>query len=267
MDWKVMPAEFLHETARPLRAQRLASRLLPAQAAMRKLLIVLCPAILLAQSGPSFDVATVKPSDAVKNAGMTSGWSISSSQNGLKIMGSLQTFIKYAYGVEDVQISGGPPWLDRDIWEMNAKAAHQVKVDDLKKMMQSLLADRFKLAVHPETRELPVFSLVLAKSGSRLAAGDESKRGSFSYGGTFLRGTMDSASLASRLTSTLHRTVVDNTGLHGVWEINLTWAPDDAAAGPSLFTAIQEQLGLRLESAKGPVQVLIVDRAEKPSDN
>jgi len=256
-----MTARFPQKATRTLRPAWTTSR------NVFPLLSVLWPAILLAQSGASFDVATVKPSDAVKNAGMTSGWSISSSQNGLKIMGSLQTFIKYAYGVEDVQVSGGPPWLDRDIWEINAKAARQITAEDLKKMMQSLLADRFRLGVHPETRELPVFSMVLAKSGSKLAAGDESKRGAFSYGGTFLRGTMDSGSLAGRLTSMLHRTVVDNTGLHGIWEINLTWAPDDVSTGPSLFTAIQEQLGLKLESARGPVQVLIVDRAEKPSDN
>jgi uncharacterized protein (TIGR03435 family) len=233
---------------------------------MLKILFLLCPAILFAQTGPSFDVATVKPSDALKNAGVASGWSISASHNGLKIMGTLQTFIKYAYNIEDVQISGGPPWLDRDMYDINAKAARRVPVAELKRMLQSLLIERFKLTVHFETRELPVFSMVLAKGGPKLQRSDGTVRG-FSSGGTFLRGAIDSGGLATHLTSTLHRTVIDNTGLQGVWKFNLTWVPDDVTTGPSIFTAIQEQLGLKLESAKGPVQVLIVDHAEKPSDN
>ncbi len=234
---------------------------------MMKLAIALCPAILLAQGIPSFDVATVKPSNALKNAGMTSGWSISAAQNGLKIMGTLQTFIKYAYGVEDVQLSGGPLWLDRDMYEINAKSERQATVEELKRMLQSLLIERFRLAVHPEIRELPVYSMVLAKGGSRLRRGDDNLRGSFSIGSTFLRGTIDSAAFASHLTSTLHRTVIDNTGLQGIWQFDLTWAADNDTTGPSIFTAIQEQLGLKLEAAKGPVQVFVIDRAEKPSDN
>jgi len=233
---------------------------------MLKLLSLLCPAILLAQSGPSFDVATIKPSDALKNAGYASGWSIAQSNDGLKIMGTLRTFIKYAYSIEDVQISGGPSWLDRDFYEINGKAGRQVAVEEAKRMLQSLLVSRFRLTVHPETRELPVFSMVLAKGGSKLQRGDETLRSS-SSGATFLRGTMDSRAWAKALTPILHRTVIDNTGLEGVWKFDLTWAADDNTAGPSLFTAIQEQLGLKLESAKGPVQVLVIDGAEKPSDN
>ncbi|HXE65083.1 MAG TPA: TIGR03435 family protein [Bryobacteraceae bacterium] len=242
---------------------------------MRKLAIALCPAILLAQTAPSFDVATVKPSDALKNAGLASGWSISASHNGLKIIGTLQTFIRYSYGAQDgyayggqdLRISGGPPWLDRDMWEIDAKADRQVTAGELKRMLQSLLTERFKLAVHPETRELPVYSMVPAKGGPKLQRGDDHLRGSFSISGTFLRGTIDSGAFAAHLTSTLHRPVIDNTGLQGIWKFDLTWAPDDVTTGPSIFTAIQEQLGLKLESAKGPVQVLVIDRAEMPSGN
>jgi uncharacterized protein (TIGR03435 family) len=241
---------------------------------MIKLAIGLCPLILLAQTAPSFDVATVKPSDALKNAGMASGWSISVSHNGLKIIGNLQTFIKYAYGPadgyayasQDLQLSGGPAWLDRDIYEIDGKASRKVTAGELKQMLQSLLAERFKLIVHPETRVLPVYSMAPAKGGPKLQRGDESLR-SFSNGPTFLRGTTDSSVFAHHLTSALHRTVIDNTGLQGVWKFDLTWAADDVTTGPSIFTAIQEQLGLKLESAKAPVQVLIVDRAEKPSGN
>jgi uncharacterized protein (TIGR03435 family) len=234
---------------------------------MRKFLLILCPVILLAQSNPSFDVATIKPSDVLEKSGVTSGWSVSFSKNSVATTGTLQTFIKYAYGIEDVQIIGGPAWLNWDMYEIIGKTGRDVAVEDLKRMLQSLLIERFRLATHSETRELPIFSMVLANSGSRLQPGDAAQRGVFSFGATFLRGTLDSGSLAAHLTSTLHRAVIDNTGLHGVWEVNLKWAADDVATGPSIFTAIQEQLGLKLKSVKGPVQVLVIDRAEKPSDN
>ncbi|HEU5020611.1 MAG TPA: TIGR03435 family protein, partial [Bryobacteraceae bacterium] len=186
--------------------------------------------------------------------------------NGLRIAGTLRMFVKYAYDLEDPQLSGGPAWLDRDIYAINARANRRVAAGELKQMLQSLLTDRFRLTVHRETRELPVYLLVLAKSGSKLDRGDENLR-AVSSGPTLLRGTMDSARIARQLTLMLHRTVIDKTGLQGVWKFDLTWAPDDVTTGPSLFTAIQEQLGLKLESGKGPVQVLVIDRAEKPSDN
>jgi uncharacterized protein (TIGR03435 family) len=227
---------------------------------------------LAAQSLPdaanqlSFDVASIKPSDALKSAGVASGWSFSYTPTGLKTIGSLQTFIKKAYDVEDNQISGGPAWLDRDIYEIDAKASAPVSLDDLKRMLQSLLADRFQLAMHRETRQLTVYSLVLAKGGSKLQKPDDAGNG-FSSGANFLRGTMETAALAGHLTSTLGRTVVDNTGLKGSWKFSLTWTADDGTTGPSIFTAIQEQLGLRLVSTKGLVSVLVIDRAAQPSDN
>ena len=133
-------------------------------------------------------------------------------------------------------------------------------------MLQTLLADRFALAIHRETRQLPVYSLVIAKSGSKLQQGDAASP-NFSTGTTSLRGTMDTAALAGHLTATLERTVIDNTGLKGTWEFSLTWVPEDQTDGPSIFTAVQEQIGLRLESTKGPVQVLVIDSAERPSEN
>ncbi len=232
---------------------------------MKTLLLLFLPAMLFAE--PSFEVATIKPSEALKSAGMTSGWSVSPSRNGLKIMGSLQTFIKYAYGVEDVQISGGPAWLDRDMYEINAKAATQVRTEDLRLMLRSLLAERFQLLIHNETRQLPVYSLIVAKGGSKLQQGDDNLNGSFSTGPTFLRGTMDSGALATHLTSTLGRTVIDNTGLNGIWKLDLTWPPEDGAPTAAIFTAIQDQLGLKLEATRGPVRVLVIDRAAQPSEN
>jgi uncharacterized protein (TIGR03435 family) len=224
--------------------------------------IVLCG--VLAAQPLSFEVATVKPNDPARNPGVTSGYSMNG--NILQIVGSLDALIRYAYDVEDTQISGGPQWIDRDIYEVNAKMPAKAIPAQLKQMMQSLLAERFQLTIHRETRQLPIYSLVVAKGGSKLHPPDENVTGS-SWGATSMRGTMDIASFAGHLTSSEHRTVVDNTGLKGYWKFDLHWAADDSTTEASLFTAIQEQLGLKLESTKGPVQVLVIDRAEKPSEN
>ena len=108
--------------------------------------------------------------------------------------------------------------------------------------------------------------MVVAKGGSKLRAAD-GEGISFSSGANFLRGTMDTAALAGHLTSTLGRTVIDNTGLPGPWKFSLTWTSDEGTTDPSIFTAVQEQLGLRLESTKGPVSVLVVDHAALPTSN
>jgi len=218
----------------------------------------------LAGQQPSFEVATIKPNDPVKNPG--GGWGWSTSPSGLKAFGTLRSFIKHAYGVEDTQIVGGPNWIDREAFEINAKPFAPVSGKELWPMLQTLLDDRFALAIHRETRQLPIYSLVVAKNGARLKQGD-AESPNFTTGATLLRGTMDTAALARHLTEVLGRTVIDNTGLKGTWEFSLKWAAEDQTDGPSLFTAIQEQLGLRLESTKGPVEVLVIDKAERPSDN
>jgi uncharacterized protein (TIGR03435 family) len=215
---------------------------------------------------PSFEVATIKLYDLSKNVGATAYASWKPSTAGLETIGSLHTFIKQGYGVEDVQISGGPNWIDGSLFEIHAKASAPVNQAQLKLMLQTLLAERFKLVIRTEIRQLPVYSLVPAKNGSNLQKADRSI--GWSSGRTLLRGTADMAQFTSALTSTLGRPVIDNTGLKGFYKIDLTWAPDDPTAdGPSIFTAIQEQLGLKLESTRGPVQVLVIEHAEKPSEN
>ena len=166
-------------------------------------------------------------------------------------------------------------------------------------MMQSLLADRFKFAAHRETRELPVYALMLAKNGSKLKEAipensypngikDEQGRGVAGMmritPGHIEGQAIPIANLLGVLTQVTGRTVVDRTGLTGKYDISLQWTPDEPqtlptaadganrepsqeSSGPSIFTAIQEQLGLRLESAKGPVEGLVIDHVEKPSAN
>lgn len=154
-------------------------------------------------------------------------------------------------------------------------------------MFQQLLADRFKLTVHWETRELPVYALVVAKNGPKLHASKEpdGASGTSAGNGQFTAGGVTLAEMAGALTQELSqelgRVVVDRTGISGRYDVSLKWTPDNGEAlsggtggaasppdsGLSIFTAIQEQLGLKLESTKGPVQVLVIDRVELPSEN
>jgi uncharacterized protein (TIGR03435 family) len=134
-------------------------------------------------------------------------------------------------------------------------------------MLRTLLEERFKLAVHTETRDGAVYNLVAAKGGSKMKQADgNSPRGS-GWGPTTLRGTMSSDKMASLLTSILGHPVLDHSGLSGIYTVDLKWAGDDQTDRPSIFTAIQEQLGLKLEPTRGPIQVLVIDRVERPSEN
>ena len=140
-------------------------------------------------------------------------------------------------------------------------------------MLQQLLADRFQLHVHTETKEGPIYKLVIAKSGFKLKNAPDSERPRGSSWGRdriqVLNGPI--GSLAFSLSDILGRTVMDKTGLAGRYEIDLKWTPDELQgtpdAGPTMFTALQEQLGLKLESAKGPVETFVVDHVERPSEN
>jgi len=226
---------------------------------VRRVLLITAVAIVSAQTQPAFDAASVKPIDP--------GDRVSSASRAGEFMGSLQALIWFAYGIEDYRISGGPKWLATDKFDV----VYEPSGPQAKLMLRTLLAERFKLAVHTETRQMPVYSMVIAKSGPKMEKADK-PAGSGGGPGT-IRGTMEMSTLASNyLSSTLGRRVIDQTGLTGAYTLSLKWTPDDGPAtgdnsAPSLFTAIQEQLGLRLESTKGPVEVFVIDHAEKPSEN
>ena len=222
------------------------------------------PSIPIPTKQPEFDVATIKPNDPSSHGGATA-WT-HTSRNELKIMGSFKTLLKAAYGIEDLQISGGPKWLDSDLFDIDAKASSPfASPAEMKLMLRALLQQRFKLSTHTETNALPVYSLVVAKTGAKLQPANAFSVPGYDNGPTLVRGTLDTAQLAHLLTPVLGRTVIDNTGLHGNYKIDITWAEDDQPSGPSLFTAIQEQLGLKLEPKKGPVEILVIDSAQKPS--
>jgi uncharacterized protein (TIGR03435 family) len=134
-------------------------------------------------------------------------------------------------------------------------------------MLRTLLAERFKLAVHTETRDGAEYSLVAAKGGPRMKQADDSAPQASGWGPTMLRGTMSTARIADMLSTILGHPVLDHSGLSGLYNVDLKWARDDQMDGPSVFTAIQEQLGLKLETIRGPTQVLVIDHIEHPSQN
>ncbi len=262
-------------------------------------------------SVPVFDVAAIKPNKSANN--MVRLMFSPNGFDGTNV--TLQMLVRVAYDVEDNQISGGPAWLNSDHYDINAKmdsatadALHKLSEDQGKlerqRMLQALLADRFKLTVQHETKELSMYALVVAKSGPKLqeAKPDDTypngvkgpdgvgRPGMMRMGRGEVTGQgLPMTALAKLLTTQLGRTVVDKTGLTGKYDFKLQWTPDESegamfkgpgtgpqgtasppasdTSGPSIFTAIQEQLGLKLESQKGPVEVLVIDRVEKPSEN
>jgi uncharacterized protein (TIGR03435 family) len=258
----------------------------------------------------TFEVASVKPSATDDRRTMLQ----IQPGGGLRTSGStLKMLLTFAYDVREFQVSGGPGWINTDRYDIVAKAERSAGAenppDDPRKMteeqrktvgdqmrerLRALLADRFQLTLHRETKEQSVYALVVAKSGSKLQESQTSEgtgprgpmmrmgRGELSGQGVQLE------MLTRTLSSQLGRTVVDRTGLKGNFDFKLTWTPDPGQSatplgggpppgadappppdpnGPSVFTALQEQLGLRLESQKGPVEMLVIDRVEKPSEN
>jgi uncharacterized protein (TIGR03435 family) len=244
-----------------------------------------------ARTRVSFDVASVKLSSGSPNSS-----SMRTLRDGLTASGTVLHLIRNAYGLRDFQITGGPEWVNNATFDVSAKIdppdLDWAKLDAAGRIawgqremdrLQSLLAERFHLKCHTVMKELPVYNLVVAKGGVKFqeTTAAEDKRGSMSSSGdghaTSMKATgipMENA--AKYLSSELGRTVVDKTGLAGSYDLKLTFAPDaragetpqtDANAGATLFTALQEQLGLKLESAKGPVEVLVIDSIDKPGEN
>jgi bla regulator protein blaR1 len=215
-----------------------------------------------------FEAAVIKPSDPT-HVGMQI---FSPGPGRLTVMtATLKDMTAFAYHLRRHQVAGGPGWFDGDKYDITAKAVGRVTNEQLKLMLQSLLATRFQLTFRRETRELPVYELVVAKGAPKLHKVEKAGLG-LGLGETRLNGrgaTM--ATLAASLSDKVGRVVRDKTGLTGYYEFTLTWAPEGAPADdrpqPDLFTAVQEQLGLKLEPAKGPVEVLTVDHAAKPSEN
>jgi uncharacterized protein (TIGR03435 family) len=228
----------------------------------------------------------------------------------------VRLLIQNSYNLQTFQIVGGPAWIASDRFDIAAKAPDGFSPDQLRPMVRNLLADRFKLKTHMETREMPIYELVLAKSDGKLgpnltpakadcAALARGRRAGgpppappqpgqpiecgFMIGlGNMNAGGMPIADLTRTLSGFVNRIVVDKTGLSGNYDFQLTYTPEgrfspfglpngapplgaEAPAGDpngaSLFTALQEQLGLKLDSQKGPVDVLVIDSIEQPTED
>jgi uncharacterized protein (TIGR03435 family) len=239
---------------------------------------------LASAQAPTFDVASIKPSDpAAKVAINRSGYHLATTGT------SLLFLITWAYDVHPERVYGQPKWLDSVRYDIIANAPAQEQAPRrpneptaLQKMTQALLAERFKLAIHRETRELPMYALVVAKDGPKVQIGpapESMNQNPFNMPGAgILVGTqVTGEALAKVLANQLGRSVADETGLKGVFDFKLLWAPEtepgSAAAAmmagrPSLFTAVQEQLGLKLEARKGKVEVWVIDHVESlPTEN
>lgn len=233
---------------------------------MKIALIALLAGVLLAQPS-SFESATVKPTVSDPSFSGEDG------RNGVLKMWnvSLKRCIRYAYTIPEEQILEGPKWIDELRYDILARADHPAGEPELLRMVQPLLADRFKLQVHRETRTIPGYALVVAKGGIKAMPADPAQHSAGNGGRGFIDAVASPLSgLTIRLTALLGRPVIDMTGDTRNFTFHLKWTPDEALpAGeyPSLTTALQEQLGLKLESRRVSAEVMVVDRAELPSDN
>lgn len=222
---------------------------------------------------PAFEVASIRPSNPSPGPNDRSAFGLHGRFTATGV--SLTVLAEIAYGVKDYQISAGPRWIQSDRYDIAAKAGEDTSDDQFKLMLQTLLEDRFKLQFHREMKDLSVYALVAAKNGPKLkksADGTPYSRRVNASGWTV--SNLDMAGLAARLSRELGRPVVDMTGLTGGYDFTLEWTRERATAAsaaesdaPSLFTAVQEQLGLKLEPRKQPVETLVIDRVEKPSEN
>jgi len=244
------------------------------------------PKPMAADANPAFEVAVIKPSrpDAQGKGIGVNGRQITTRNT------SVTDLITFAYNLHARQITGGPSWMETEKYDLQAEPDVEGAPNDrqVKMMFQKMLADRFKLTFHRDKKELTVYTLNVAKTGSKLKQSDSDPNGLPTLGlrglGRLFTRNASMADFASLMqTTALDRPVVDQTGLTGKYDFTLDWTPDESQFGgrggqapppadnaevpPDLYTAIQQQLGLKLESTKAPVEVLVIDRVEKPSEN
>jgi uncharacterized protein (TIGR03435 family) len=228
------------------------------------------------QAAPQFDVVSIRPNRPDDRGGGMKPIPGGFSARNL----SVNTLIQAAYDLKQWQIVGGPGWVATDHYDIEAKAEGNPGFKEKLEMFRPLLADRFQLKFHRETRRMPIYSLTPGKNGPKLQATTAGIRGYIRPGRGLIEGkAVSMRTLADLLGGSLGQPVTDATGLAGGFDVRLEWTPTEGeldynfdgrpvdANGSSIFTAIQEQLGLKLEPGKGPVEVLVVDHVERPSAN
>jgi len=235
---------------------------------------------MAADAKPVFEVVTIKPSspEHQNQEKMIDG---GNGRHVLMVNTNLNDLVAFAYGLDSKQIIGAPAWSDGSLYDIDGvpDVAGFPNVKQAREMFQALLADRFKLAIHHEKQTQSVYAITLAKGGPKLtkSASTATDATPFYEGPGRLKVMNNSlADVADVMNlmkvADLGRPVVDQTGLAGRFDFLLRWTPDDSPeskpnAPPGFFTAIQEQLGLKLVPTKAPVDVLIIDHVERPSAN
>jgi uncharacterized protein (TIGR03435 family) len=221
----------------------------------------------LAAQLSSFEVASVKPVNPPAGPHVVS---LIVNHGRLNIEAAeLRQIVGLAYAIQRVRVQGGPGWADSDQFDIVAKAENpDAARDEIRSMLRTLLAERFKLIVHRETKQVPAYSLVLAKSGSKLKESAPDKKSGLAntVSPTGEQQTVFESSplriLVNMLANTLGGPVLDKTGLDKLYDFTFQWPNADS----SLFASL-DQLGLKLETKKEPVEILVMDRAEHPSAN
>ena len=251
------------------------------------------------EKGPQLEVASSKP--AAPDARGMFIRTLAGGRVNITNM-TLKEIMVLAWRVQPYQISGGPAWISSARYDILAKPEKTPNDEEMQSMLRALLADRFQLTIHRETKELPIYALVLARKDGKLGPklieakeGDctppdfSRPPGARNCGQQMMSPrslTAVSAPISQvipMLARMLGRTIVDKTGLTAKYDISMEWTPDESTlamlppdapkppptdgAGPSIFTALQEQLGLKLESQKGPVETIVIDRVERPTEN
>ena len=237
----------------------------------RFVLLTLIAAVGVVQTqGKIFEVASIRPAAQGTNPRLFEA------ENGTLRVASytVKLLVQMAWNVRDFQVVGGPAWVRSDGFDIAAKGDSSATDSQLRLMIQALLADRFRLRLHPETRELPVYALVVSEDGHKLHPNNEASPPNVNTGpGHIAAQKISVLNLARLLAPHLDRPVIDRTNLAGRFDFKLEWAPEPSGnapadtSAPSLFTALQEQLGLKLEAQRGPVEVLVVENVERPSEN
>lgn len=270
--------------------------------------------VIVAQQPAAFEVVSIKPNHEGTRGimiGMMPGGRFQAKNITVRFL------LQEAFGIKDSQLSDAPGWIDSEHYDIEAKPEESPDGDKrlsrderetrLRQMLQGMLADRFKLAIHHETKELSEYALVVSKNGPKFhlttapefdpskgppgpptAGGPMPGRGIRMGRGELTVIGVDLTRFADVLSRQIGTLVVDKTGLKGEYDFTLKWTPDESqgqmfhgagepprdaappppdASGPSIFTAVQEQLGLKLESQKGPVDTIVIDHIERPSAN
>ena len=237
-------------------------------------------ALMAKDADPDWDVLTVKARDP-DDPSTSSSITIKGRQFALANQ-TVEAMLQFGYGLQRVQIAGAPHWTETERWDVQGvpDVPGHPSIEQMQSLTRKVLAQRFGLKLHHETKELSVYAITVAKGGEKMAgsAGDpngtsDERDGRSGPLATLTMTNVSMSSLAAHLGNYLDRPTVDQTHLTGRYDFQLKWTadesklPTDVNAAPGLFTAIQEQIGLKLEPVKAPAEVLVIDAVEKPTAN